>query len=271
MHTHHDNQKLIMDNFKYKNIYITNRIKGMTAIETPDYVKTDCGLPSDTFNNITLLQASHVSHKELVKEIQDYNAKKFPMGLWFWDEGEEVNSGIVHLLEGIGLVEAEINMAMRTNLNTIKPITDLPEGFTIREVSTSSDIRLFGDVLSSLFGESQEARSVQLYYELISSLPLWKDSNYKLYIGTYQDTVVSTGSLVLTQESMGIYDIATREEARGLGFGTAMFHYLLKEAKKQPTETCVLLASLDGIGIYTKAGFEAVGQIKVYENRHLVE
>ena len=36
----------------------------------------------------------------------------------------------------------------------------------------------------------------------------------KLYLGFYKDEVVSVGSLVCTQDSIGIYDIATKERMR---------------------------------------------------------
>ena len=93
----------------------------------------------------------------------------------------------------------------------------------------------------------------------------------KLYLGFYKDEVVSVGSLVCTQDSIGIYDIATKEEMRGKGFGSTMFHYLLQEAKKLNVAQCVLQASPDGINIYKKAGFQSVGQMTVFENRHLFE
>ncbi len=54
----------------------------------------------------------------------------------------------------------------------------------------------------------------------------------KLYLGFYKDEVVSVGSLVCTQDSIGIYDIATKEEMRGKGFGSTMFHCLSQEAKE---------------------------------------
>nr|WP_258074381.1 GNAT family N-acetyltransferase [Brevibacillus laterosporus] len=42
---------------------------------------------------------------------------------------------------------------------------------------------------------------------------------------------------------------ATRSEYRGKGFGSAMFNFLVEEAKKQKIPLCVLQASPDGINI----------------------
>ena len=76
----------------------------------------------------------------------------------------------------------------------------------------------------------------------------------KLYLGFYKDEVVSVGSLVCTLDSIGIYDIATKEEMRGKGFGSTMFNYLL-QAKELNVAQYVLQASPDGINIYKRLVF----------------
>ena len=82
----------------------------------------------------------------------------------------------------------------------------------------------------------------------------------KLYLGFYKDEVVSVGSLVCTLDSIGIYDIATKEEMRGKGFGSTMFHYLLQEAKELNVAQCVLQASPDGVNIYKRLVFNLLDE-----------
>ncbi|NMG10772.1 GNAT family N-acetyltransferase [Brasilonema sp. UFV-L1] len=65
------------------------------------------------------------------------------------------------------------------------------------------------------------------------------------------------------------YDIATRAEYRHRGIGSAMFSYLLREARFYQHRYAVLQASTDGIGIYLKAGFTPIGEVHVFENRTL--
>ena len=40
----------------------------------------------------------------------------------------------------------------------------------------------------------------------------------KLFLGFYEGEVVTVGSLICSKDSIGIYDIATKEEMRGRGF-----------------------------------------------------
>ncbi|OSY09214.1 hypothetical protein S2E19_02529 [Bacillus mycoides] len=191
------------------------------------------------------------------------------MSVWFWDDKQEqtIKSELIKL----GLKEAEKNIAMVAELKTIHPRINMPVGFTIQKASSSGQIKKFGETLANLFGTSEEGKNVQAYYNQISSLSLWNSDNMKLYLGLYKGEVVSVGSLVCTKDSVGIYDIATKEEMRGQGFGSTMFNFLLQEAEQLKNTYCVLQASPDGINIYKKSGFQVVGQMTVFENRHLFE
>ncbi|MGH1158794.1 GNAT family N-acetyltransferase [Bacillus mycoides] len=263
-------KQLLIDNFTYKTSYIARQVNGMDVKETKDYITVDCGLPADTFNIITLLNSNVTEGIEkLYKEVECYNQKKFPMSVWFWDDKQEqtIKSELIKL----GLKEAEKNIAMVAELKTIHPRINMPVGFTIQKASSSGQIKKFGETLANLFGTSEEDENVQAYYNQISSLDLWNSDDMKLYLGLYKGDVVTVGSLVCTKYSVGIYDIATKEEMRGKGFGSTMFNYLLQEAKQLKNTYCVLQASPDGINIYKKSGFQALGQMTVFENRHLIE
>ncbi|MFK4325521.1 hypothetical protein ABH963_003205 [Bacillus sp. RC55] len=231
-------KQLLIDNFTYKTSYIARQVNGMDVKETKDYITVDCGLPADTFNIITLLNSNVTEGIEkLYKEVEYYNQKKFPMSVWFWDDKQEqtIKSELIKL----GLKEAEKNIAMVAELKTIHPRINMPVGFTIQKASSSGQIKKFGETLANLFGTSEEGKNVQAYYNQISSLNLWNSDNMKLYLGLYKGEVVSVGSLVCTKDSVGIYDIATKEEMRGQGFGSTMFNFLLQEAEQLKNTYCV--------------------------------
>lgn len=262
-------QRVILTNLIDKVSFLANNVAGMAVKNAENYVKVDCGLPADTFNIIVLQnnRLNQSEEKELKKDIRHFQTKKFPMAFWYWEDGQDLSP----ILEGTGLAEAEMNVAMLANVDQLEPVVLAPEGFVIRQVSTAEDIRVFGEVLASLFHTSKESSSVRSYYEKLSSYPQLFSEKMKLYLGAYKEEIVSIGSLVFTKESVGIYDIATRSEYRGRGLGSAMFNFLVMEVQKQKIPLCVLQASPDGINIYKRSGFQSVGQIKVFENRHLVE
>ncbi|OPA78774.1 hypothetical protein BVG16_11605 [Paenibacillus selenitireducens] len=261
-------QQTIVNNLIHKVTYLPLRLEGTEVIETLDYVRIDCGLPADTFNIIVFRGEESTLSQEITTEIEAFLEKKFPMAVWCWDH---LNHELDQELQEAGLQEAEINIAMVANLESSSPLLRLPEGLQIKEAVTSDEIKQFGEVLSSLFGTSEEADHVRSFYSKVAALPFEEDLLSNLYIAEYQGDVVTVGSLVFAEDSVGFYDIATKEEYRGKGFGTAMFHYLLQEAQQRECKLGVLQASSDGLHIYAKAGFQPVGQFKVFENRHLLE
>ncbi|MDA2093500.1 GNAT family N-acetyltransferase [Bacillus cereus] len=263
-------KQLLIDNFAFKTSYVAQFVPGMSIKETKDYIAVDCGLPADTFNIITLLNNNLTEGVEkLHKEVEYYNQKKFPMSVWLWDEEQErdIKSG----LNKIGLKETEQNIAMVADLKTISPTIHMPVSFTIQQASSPGLIKKFGETLANLFGTSEEGIHVQAFYNQISNLDLWNSENMKLFLGFYEGEIVTVGSLICSKDSIGIYDIATKEEMRGRGFGSTMFNFLLQEAQKLKNTYCVLQASTDGINIYKKSGFQAIGKMTVLENRHLIE
>lgn len=110
---------------------------------------------------------------------------------------------------------------------TIASQIEMPAQFTIVQASDSETIQQYGAVLGRLFGDSVEATYVRAYYQRISELPLPKLVHMPCFLGYYDGEVVSAGSLFVDEETVGIYDIATRAAWRKQGFGMAMFRYLL--------------------------------------------
>ncbi|MBU7320498.1 GNAT family N-acetyltransferase [Paenibacillus oleatilyticus] len=262
--------QLVRANFITRSACLAKDSGEMNVRETADFIRVDCGLPSDTFNNsVWLKEQVKPSDTSLIEETVEYfNKKQYPMALWSW---EDRSSCTFETLRSLGLNEAEINIAMYADLDALQPDTNCPAELRLKEVASAREIEQYADVLASLFGESPEAANVRLYYKRVPASLLLNHSVMKLYIGTVQDDVVSTGCLIFAPDSVGIYDIATRQECRGRGFGSAMFNFLLAEARKHRAGWCVLQASPDGINIYKRSGFEPVCEVTVYENRHLFE
>lgn len=132
---------------------------------------------------------------------------------------------------------------------------------------TASDLLQVGNGLAALFGDSEEAGQVLVYFQRLCEHPLSMFPAMHFYLGTLHRTVVATGMLFVGSETVGMYDVATSIAYRRRGIGSAMFQHLLKDACSCNRHSCVLQASRDGLGIYVKAGFRTVGAVHVFENR----
>lgn len=257
---------LVRNNFIAKASYFTRLIPGMSALDTPSYVLIDSSLPSDTYNAAVLKSTDFDAAKFIAAY---YQRKNFPAAIWVW---ETPDSAVIeqHLID-LQLVTNETNIGMWADLQHIHPDLKSTSDFRIDLVTTTAQLASYADVLAGLFEPSEEAMQVRKYHQLITPFYQAQSSPMQFFIGTCQARVVSTGTLFFEQQTAGIYDIATRADARGKGFGARMFQHLLQATKNQGATTAVLQASPDGLGIYQKAGFQELGWVKVFENRHLLQ
>ena len=257
----------VRTNFAEKAAYVAHRIPTMSVTEADTFVAIDCGLPSDTLNVIvarTLLATDHV----LQDGVGHFMAKQFPMALWYWETaGDRHGMGA---LTAYGLAHTETHIAMYADRTHVRAQVPLPAGLAIRAATQPDEIRSYGAVIAALFGDSDEGRQVAAYHTLLSEQAAHHIPALRLYIGTYDDRVVAIGSFFIGSETVGIYDIVTRDDYRHKGIGTAMFAHVLTEARHVERHYAVLQASPDGLRVYEKAGFTAVGTVHTFENRRLL-
>ncbi|GHO88645.1 GNAT family N-acetyltransferase [Dictyobacter formicarum] len=256
-------QKDVRTNFEEKVSYIARAVTGMTITDHSSFLAVDCGLPSDTFNVLVIRDMS--ARAELLATVDRFNAKGFPLAVWFWKN--DVEDADLAEFTRHGPWHAETHVAMCADLSEIQalslPITELE----IKQAITASGLLQFGEAIAALFGDSDEGRQVLTYFQRLSEHSPGMFPAMLHYLGTFHGTVVATGTLFVGSETIGIYDIATHADYRRRGFGSAMFQYLLKEACTWNRRFCVLQASQEGLGIYEKAGFRAVGTVQTFENR----
>ena len=75
---------------------------------------------------------------------------------------------------------------------------------------------------------------------------------------------VSTSLLVVNKGIAGIYCVATLQEARGRGIGTALTRESMLLAKDLGNEFVVLQSSKMGLPVYEKLGFKECCKIRAY-------
>lgn len=254
----------IRKNFEEKASYFARSLPGMTVTERDSFLSVNCGLPSDTFN-VTVVRDLSAPSELLTLGVDSFTSKGFPMALWYW-ESDVDNADISSLLQR-RLTHAETSIAMYVDLSEIRQSSSSIEGLEITRVVTSSDLLHLGTIMLKLFGDSVEGRAVLAYYQRLSGHPLSAFPAMHFYLGTFHGMPISTGTLFVGSQTVGIYDIATLPEYRKRGIGSAMFQYLLDDACASPHRLCVLQASQEGYGIYLRAGFKPIEKVHVFENR----
>ncbi len=260
-------RKMMVNNLTAKVTHNARRMNNMHVKETEDLVRVDSGIPTYNFNIITLPEQGKTPSKDTIKkEMDHFNDKGFPINMWCWEDEKETRE-IIH---DIGLTEYHTPyIGMVAELKDQQISIQDRDDLILKEISTENEAQQFGNIIANLY-ENPEPQYIQTYFSKITDLLLDRSSPYKPYVGIYQGEVVSTGSLMFTDTTVGMYDIATIPEVRGKGIGTALIQYLLHDAKENNGEYCVLQASPEGKGIYERAGFQSIGNLKIYENTELV-
>lgn len=264
MHHHLSDENMIVDNLVTKVTSYAKSLAGLQVTVHKDVVTVDSGVPSDTFNVIIPLSLdSEDSLIELRRAIHSFQTKSFPVCIWV--DKRFMTNRLVNMLQEEGFSETERNTTMKLDVvNGDKSFAASKTELDIRQVTSVEDVRTYSEVFQSVFAGTPEADAIHAYFEKISSESDLRQGNIKMYIGFSEKRAVSTGTIVEADESYGIYDVITREEMRGKGFGSTMFQYLLNHLNMS-VKPCVLQASPDGIKIYKRAGFKEVGEIVVFE------
>ncbi|GED67036.1 N-acetyltransferase [Brevibacillus reuszeri] len=258
------NQDLVLDNFKKKISSLPLWIPGAHVYDNPHFIAVDCGLPSDTFNVFlplsSLTKDTQVSVQQAIRSFLD---KGFPISIWM--DQRFVTPDVVELFAELGKNEAERNITMKLESGSIGSSAPMAAGLEIKRVKSADELLQYAGVFQSLFAGSREQESLVHYFDQAAA-NFHIDQQHQWFVGFLDNQAVSTGYLIETENSYGIYDVMTRAEHRGKGLGSAMFDHLLQQVREEGNgKPCVLQASEDGINIYRRAGFTEVGEMVVFE------
>ena len=99
-------------------------------------------------------------------------------------------------------------------------------------------------------------------YELATPALLAADCPIWLYVGYLDGVPVASAELTLGGGDVGLYNVSTLASHRRRGFGTALCMHALLDARTEGQTTAILQAQgALGLGVYTRLGFQAFGEI----------
>lgn len=224
-----------------------------------DFILANTETPTDTFN-ILVSKTSNIKNITKVREGLDYFYKiKYPFSIWM--DKNYINDDWSRLFETYGLKEAERNVMMKLD-NTLYVDQRVSHQLTIEQVKSKEGLSKYIEVFTSLFEGTLEQFALESYFNKFSQEKL--DLDTQLFVGCIDGLAVTTGLLIKSESSYGIYDVMTKENFRGKGFGSEMFQFLLNQIDNKETPV-VLQASDDSENIYKRFGFIDVGEMIVFE------
>src|SRR5699024_1039811 len=95
-------RKMMVNNLTAKVSHNARRMNNMHVKETEALVRVDSGIPTYSFNIITLpKQGKNTTKDTIKKEMDQFNDKDLPINMWCWEDEKETRE-IIH---DIGLTE----------------------------------------------------------------------------------------------------------------------------------------------------------------------
>ena len=144
------------------------------------------------------------------------------------------------------LEEAERNVMMKLE-NTLNVGQRISDQLMITNVKNNEELLKYIDVFMSLFEGTPEKDALERYFNKFSQVKL--GSEVQMFIGCIDEMPVTTGLLIESKDSYGIYDVMTKETFRGKGIGSEMFQFLLNQTTNKQNQLYYRLQMMGKISI----------------------
>jgi GNAT superfamily N-acetyltransferase len=168
-------------------------------------------------------------------------------------------------LQQRGLQEIEIAPGMARRLENLPKAPPLPDGVEIREAIEDNDLMKLYGLAAWRWGVPEEYRS-QLG-RMIRKFEIGeRPSNARFWLAWKENVPISKIGLYNGSGSAGIYGVATKPEARGLGLASILMITAMQAAKEMGYKLAVLDSSPLAEKLYQRLGFITVAPLRLYSS-----
>lgn len=238
-------------NFDLHASLIPGQTTGMKVFHSPGITWVDSGLSCDTFNIIHITNGDSLTEQQLTETIDYYKSRDLAFCIWINEEN--LTGLIMDYFSGLSLSQQNMEPGMVLDMRSYQTIENNLHS-NVRIVETQQDIDEYARVIAANWNPPD--KNVIDYFKQTGAAILNKQNNILLamyYDNNQPAAVVELFSSDL--QTIGIYGLATREEWRGKGIGSALMTWSLNKIKELGYKHAILQASEDGIGIYQRLGF----------------
>lgn len=220
-------------------------------------------IPVLPYNTIIKFQVGNNADQRIDALIQRYAERKVPL-LWIVHPSSIPND-LPERLQKRGLQEIEIAPCMGRSLEDLPEMPPVPDGVEIREAVEETDlIELYG-LAAWRWGVPEEHR-LQLR-QMIEKFKIGERTSQTRFWLAWKDGMpISKIGLYDGSGSAGIYGVATKPEARGLGIASILMITAMQAAKEMGHKLAVLDSSPLAEKLYQRLGFITVAPLRLYSS-----
>jgi len=234
---------------------------GCTLHDERDALWFETPIPVLPYNTVLKFQVERDVDRRIDFLVSRYAERKVPI-LWIVHPSSQPLD-LCERLQQRGLQEIEIAPCMARSLENLPEAPSRPDGVEIREAIEDSDlIELYG-LAAWRWGVPEEHR-LQLR-KMIEKFEIGeRTSNARFWLAWKDGAPISKIGLYNGSGSAGIYGVATKPEARGLGIASILMITAMQAAKEMGHKLAVLDSSPLAEKLYKRLGFTTVAPLRLY-------
>lgn len=234
---------------------------GGQLIFEPDHMRLETPIAALPYNGVFRFRADDQADARIDAEFDHFRAAEKPF-LWLMHPtARPLDLGA--RLEARGFEMFEELPGMAAPLDTIAPVDPEPEGVTYREVVEGEDLGALLDFILWRWHVPEEWKSFLDGARNVLGVG-HASGPTRAWLAWRDGVPVAKAITHETDGVIGLYGVATKEEARGLGLGRGICLKALHEADRGRGLIGVLHSSPMAVSLYEKMGFEHVAPFSLY-------
>ena len=235
--------------------------KDSKLFESENIIWFQTPIPLIPYNTVIKFQVTENSEEEIdqiVKELSE-GGRDFAWVITPSSEPKDLSQK----LKERGLVEAEVITGMARTLSDLPEIPALPPGIEIKQVEETEGKQEFVEFATWRWSIQEEY--LQAYQDIIEPFEFGRDgSKFSAWQAWMDGQPVSKVGVARSENSVGIYAVATRPKARRMGLARILTLHALHELRKEGYEIAVLHSTPMAESLYASMGFEKLADFYLY-------
>ena len=215
-------------------------VPGSVVVSRPGAAVALTGQPDPAFNIVTVTGSSR---SDLMQAVRDAERAGVP---FFVQSRAPYLPHVEPVLSGLGLVEIERMPGM---VSIVAPQPPRPPELALVRVDAPSTIEEFTDTMAVGFEMALEPIRAVMTPALIATPGL------AFYVGYVEGRPVTIAASVVHERGVGVFNVTTRPEARGRGYGAAVTARAIAGGFAEGATFAWLQASEAGLPVYRRMGF----------------
>ena len=237
-------------------------LPGATVVDNGEVSGVVSGVPLTFFNGIATTALRPDLERAIERAMAPFVARNAPFRWWISPSTRPASLPAALIAQGMKHAYDATGMAADLTGRTLDGAT--PADLVIVRATDAAGMQDWSELLLTAF--ARPAHEIPFWIQAYTAMDL-ASGPWTHLVGYADGRPVATTSVLCRGRLAGIYHVATREEARGRGYGSALTLAAMRHAQASGATDVVLQASEMAVSVYRSLGFEAYCDLSLYDWR----